>query len=403
MTTRKTLTWGWALAILCAYGLWSPALIAQEKSQTVVKQSLLSNNKKRTYYLLVPANLNAPSPLILLLHGSGRNGQSLTDKWKDLAVKEGVIIAAPDSGGEGWSSPRDGPDFLRDLVEELKAKHPVNPKRVYLFGHSAGAVFALMMSMVESEYFAATAVHAGAFRTAAELQTINSVTRKIPMAIWVGDRDRFFPLKDVRITRDAFQAKGLPIEVTEMRGHDHWYYDLAPEINARAWSFLKQHELPNEPKYSQYVDMGMRNNINQVINEVNAINARAQELIERANEKEAEIAGKDFHRDREVVNKIAREHMDILAESAAQWRAAAEKAEAVAKSSSGKQKQYLSLIAQYNLKCAELLDVMRERSSALLSSDAFEDIEKKRGEAQNRGAKLRQELDEIQKAIYQLR
>jgi len=391
------------MVVLCVCAFGAPSLIAQEKSPSVVKQSLVSNNKKRTYYLLVPANLNTPAPLIVLLHGSGRDGQSLTDKWKNLALKEGVIIAAPDSGGEGWSSPRDGPDFLRDLVEELKAKHSVNPKRVYLFGHSAGAVFALLMSMVESEYFAATAVHAGAFRSAAELQTINSATRKIPLAIWVGDRDPFFPLRDVRITRDAFQAKGLPIEVTEMPRHDHWYYDLAPEINASAWAFLKKYELPNEQKYSQYVDMGMANNINQVIADVNALNARAQELIERANEKEAEIGGKDFHRDRDAVNKIAREHMDILAEAAAQWRAAAEKAEAAAKGTSGKPKQYLSLIVQYNQKCAELLDIMRERSAALLSSDAFEVIENKRSEAQKRAARLRQEIDEIQKAIYQLR
>ncbi|HEV2904130.1 MAG TPA: alpha/beta fold hydrolase [Pyrinomonadaceae bacterium] len=403
MTTRKTLTWGWLLAVLCVCALCSPALIAQDKSQTVVKQSLVSNNKKRTYYLLVPANLDAPAPLIVLLHGSGRDGQSLTDKWKELALKEGVIIAAPDSGGEGWSSPRDGPDFLRDLVEELKAKHPINPRRVYLFGHSAGAVFALMMSMVQSEYFAATAVHAGAFRSAAELQTINSATRKIPLAIWVGDRDRFFPLRDVRVTRDAFQAKGLPIEVTEMPGHDHWYYDLAPDINASAWAFLKKHELPNQQKYSQSVDLGTGNNINQVIAEVNSLNARAQELIERANEKEAEIGSKDFHRDRAAVNKIAREHMDILAESAAQWRAGMEKAEAVAKASSGKQKQYLTMIAQYNQKCAELLDIMRERSAALLSTDPFEVIENKRSEAEKRAGKLRQEIDEIQKAIYKLR
>ena len=36
---------------------------------------------------------------------------------------------------------------------------------MYLFGHSAGAGQALYLSLLESEYFAATAVHAGALRT----------------------------------------------------------------------------------------------------------------------------------------------------------------------------------------------------------------------------------------------
>ena len=37
-----------------------------------------------------------------------------------------------------------------------------------------------------------------------------------------------------------------------MKGHDHWYYDLAPKINAEAWDFLKQQKLTEEPRYIQY-------------------------------------------------------------------------------------------------------------------------------------------------------
>ncbi len=49
-------------------------------------------------------------------------------------------------------------------LKSLKTKYPINPRRVYLFGHSAGAIFALHMSLMESQYFAAAAVHAGALR-----------------------------------------------------------------------------------------------------------------------------------------------------------------------------------------------------------------------------------------------
>ena len=80
----------------------------------------------------------------MLLHGSGRNGLSLAEKWKDLASKEGIILAGPDAANPNvWSPSEDGPDFLRDLVENLESKYPINPHRVYLFGHSGGAVYAL--------------------------------------------------------------------------------------------------------------------------------------------------------------------------------------------------------------------------------------------------------------------
>lgn len=260
-----------------------------------------------------------------------------------------------------------------------------------------------MMSTVESEYFAATAIHAGAFRSPEEYLTIANATRKIPLAIWVGTNDQFFPLADVRATRDAFRSKGFTIEVTEMPGHTHWYYDLAPSINQQAWEFLKKHELTSEPRYSQYVQPGAAGSANKLIEEINSLGAKAQELIQQSNEKERELNVKDFIKERSQVSKIAQEQTDILTETAGLWRAAAEKAESAGQLGlPGKQKQYFKLIAQYNLKCAELLDAMRERAEVLLGTEALEVIEAKRAEAQKRADKLHQEVDELQKAIDKL-
>jgi predicted esterase len=394
-----------SILLLCSLIFCSSPASAQDKTDKpnqVVKETILSNKKKRTYYLFVPATAKAPAPLIVLLHGSGHDGMSLIEKWKDLASKEGVIIVGPDSGGEGWSSPRDGPDFLHDLVEDLKAKYPINPRRVYLFGHSAGAVFALMMSTVESEYFAATAIHAGAFRSKEEFVTISNASRKIPLAIWIGTVDQFFPLADVRATRDAFRSKGFTIEVTEMPGHDHWYYDLAPGINAGAWAFLKKYELTSDPRYSEaaYAAPGPAGDANKLIAEINALVAVAQQMLQKANEKEKDFSNKDFVQDRTEVNKIAQQQAAFLREGAGLWRTAADKAETGSHLKlSGKHKQYFSLIAQYDRKCADLLDVMRERAEAFLSTESFVVIEAKRNEAQERADKLQQEIDELQKAI----
>jgi poly(3-hydroxybutyrate) depolymerase len=223
-------------------------------SDEITKELITVNGKTRAYYLYVPPTVKAasPAPLIVMLHGSGRVGMSLVEKWKDLAKKEGVIIVGPDSlDTRSWNMPQDGPDYLRDLVEELKTKYPINPRRVYLFGHSGGAIFALMMSLMESQYFAACAIHAGALPPSS-YDLADSAKRKIPMFIQVGDSDRSFPLKVVRETRDFLSSKGFAVELTELAGHDHWYYDLAPKINRTAWDFLKKYELGADPVYRKF-------------------------------------------------------------------------------------------------------------------------------------------------------
>jgi poly(3-hydroxybutyrate) depolymerase len=240
-----------AALLFAAYLLGQPALASAAK---VTKESVTSEGKKRTYYLFLPEKLSAskPLPLVVLLHGSNRNGQTLVDKWKELAEKEEIILAGPDSANSaGWATPVDGPDFLRDLVEELKAKYPVNPRRVYLFGHSAGAGHAIYMSIYESLYFAATAIHAGALQQQA-YERIDLAKRKIPLAMWIGTIDPLVPLAAVRATRDAMNARGFAVELTEIAGHGHWYYDMAPKINREAWDFLKKHELAEDPQYIQY-------------------------------------------------------------------------------------------------------------------------------------------------------
>lgn len=236
------------------YAILMPLVLPSAPAEKIVKESIRSQGKERTYYLFVPDKISpaSPVPLVVLLHGSGRNGLSLVEKWRELAKKEGIIIVGPDAlNSQGWKIPEDGPDFVHELVEALKAKHPINPRRVYLFGHSAGAGQALYLSLLESEYFAATAVHAGALG-AEDGPYIERAQRKIPIAIFVGTNDQFFPLPVVRATRDALNARGFKSELTEIKGHTHWYYDRAAEINRSAWDFLKGRELSGEPKYEQH-------------------------------------------------------------------------------------------------------------------------------------------------------
>lgn len=221
----------------------------------ITKELLTSNGKTRVYYLYVPSSLPSASrvPVVIMLHGANRTGNSLVEKWKDLAKKENFIIVGPDSQNNkvGWFAPQDGPEFLRDVVEELKKKYSIDPRRVYLFGHSAGASFAIGMSLLESQYFAATAVHAGALAKD-DSSWVEFAKRKIPISIQVGEHDELYPPDKVRETRDTLKTAGFPIELTEISGHDHWYYGKSEKINQAAWEFLKKYALEIDPVYRKY-------------------------------------------------------------------------------------------------------------------------------------------------------
>ena len=222
----------------------------------ISREKISSKGKSRTYFLYVPKDISPGErlPLIVTLHGSGRSGDTLVSKWKDKAEKERIILAGPDSADSvRWNSPGDGPLFLFDVIEQIKAGNPVDGRRVYLFGHSAGAVFALQMGALESEYFAASAVHAGSLDPE-YFRLLNYAVRRIPYAIWIGTRDPYFPLASVQATRDALKSRGFPVEYTEILGHTHDYYRRADEINDAVWEFFKKNPLAAEPKFTVYKD-----------------------------------------------------------------------------------------------------------------------------------------------------
>ncbi|HEU0178171.1 MAG TPA: dienelactone hydrolase family protein [Blastocatellia bacterium] len=398
---------GWALLAL-------PMLLFQARAaERITKETLESQGKKRTYYLMIPDSAKSPAsvPLIVLLHGSGRNGLSLMEKWKELASREGIIIAGPDSRDtQGWQIPGDGPGFIHDLVEELRAKYPINPRRIYLFGHSAGAVFALNLSMMESEYFAATAVHAGSWRTERELSARDYAKRKTPLAIIVGDRDAFFPLPSVKATEAALKERGFAIEVKVMKGHDHWYYDLAPQINRDAWDFLKARELNEDPRYEAYdhtlepKGANEAMDVNAAAGEINSLREKANESTLRFYAKEAELSGKDFVKEKAAVAAIAREQIEALKAGASALRDAALKADHLSNLKlGGGYPQYYTLAAQMELKRAEILEAMRERAELLLSDEPTDTITLKRNEMVVRVEKLKKEAEELEQKAERIR
>jgi len=225
--------------LLCCL-LLAVTAAAKEK---VTKLTFQFAGNTRTYYLLIP-EVEGPLPVVVLLHGSGRNGLVMVDCWKDLAAKEHFIIAAPDAwNSAGWDTGPDSVDFFHAMIEEVAAKHAIDRSRIYLFGHSAGAAFSLVLSLIDSEYYAAAAVHAGALRPD-QYNLFDYAERKMPVAIWVGDRDPNFPLDLVNATKKEYERHGNAPQLSIIPLHDHNYYVISDSVNRKAWDFLKVLRLP---------------------------------------------------------------------------------------------------------------------------------------------------------------
>lgn len=229
-----------AIALLfCSFVLAVPALA----KVTVVRSVFEFNENKRTFYWFVP-DVAGPLPLVVLLHGSGRDGAVMANAWKDLAAKQHFMIAAPDAYNSAlWETEDDTPEFFHAVVDQVRAVHPVDDSRIYLFGHSAGASYGLILALLDSEYFAAIAVHAGALGPE-NYRLFEQVTQKTPIAIWVGSKDLNFPVEDVVATKRAFEAHGFRLDVHVLQGQTHNYDNFSEELDNKAWTFLKDKKLP---------------------------------------------------------------------------------------------------------------------------------------------------------------
>jgi predicted esterase len=390
------------LLAACQTALGNPLASSTSK---ITKQTIEFNGKQRIYYLYVPENVASKPPLILTLHGSGRDGLSLVEKWKDIADQEGFILAGPNAMSSAeWNSTDDGADFLREIVQQLKSKYSIDPKRVFLFGHSAGAVYALNLSMSQSEYFAATAVHAGSWRSDEELSYVQLAKRKTPIAIFIGDVDQYFPIDSVKKTEELLKSNQFPVQVTVMKGHDHWYYDLAPGINRNAWAFLKQHSLGAEPKFTEYPSAENVKQANAFINELNAIRIKINDLTKQFVDKDRILSGKNFKIDREAIRTIAREQVELATEAGSLEREAAQKAEQLGKSNlTADLKELFAQVTKVEQKRVELFDAFRQSAEIWMTEDVFNTIVSKRNalmlriqQLQNEAAELELKLAEMQ-------
>ncbi len=217
----------------------SPEYAAPENK--FAAHSLSHDGRARTWYALgsrMNANLQASKlpAAIVLLHGSQRDGRAMLDMWQSVARSENIALIAPDSlNPRGWSFETDGPDYLEAVLADAASKYAFDPKRVYLFGHSSGAIHALLLANRTEGPWRAVAVHAGGLSEDAVAPRSGAPD----LRLYLGDGDRLFPVDTIRIQAKALARAGHDTELVVIPGHTHWYYVIGPKLAVDAWTFLR--------------------------------------------------------------------------------------------------------------------------------------------------------------------
>ena len=151
----------------------STPTVAPASSPTVV------GGERPVTVQLPSAGPEGPSPLLLLLHGYGSTGAEAEAYMRlgPVAAERGVVFATPDGtvdsdGNHYWNATDaccdldhagvDDAGYLADVIEEIKGVANIDPKRIYLVGHSNGGFMTYRMACEHAGVVAGIVSLAGA-------------------------------------------------------------------------------------------------------------------------------------------------------------------------------------------------------------------------------------------------
>ncbi len=141
------------------------ALLHARQAERDSEESIRVGDLTRNYLLYVPASVkNDPVPLVLVFHGGGGHAGNMPrfTGFDELADREGFVVAYPDGLNKSWSdtrelSPADDVGFIRTLIAHLQKTLPIDPKRIYATGISAGGFFSQRLACDLTDKIAAIA------------------------------------------------------------------------------------------------------------------------------------------------------------------------------------------------------------------------------------------------------
>jgi predicted peptidase len=202
-------------------------------------------------YKSTKVSTSKPAPLIMALHGMGAPPSIMCNKTAvDLAEEGGYIYVAPMGysttgwygspvinmgGGPGAGAPQGGPSNadvekwseadVMNVLATMRKEFNVDPKRIYLTGHSMGGAGTLFLASKHAALWAAAApVAPASFMMNNTRADILKDMQKagLPLMIVQGDADTVVPATNTRLWVDTAREINLKdFKYVEQPGIDH--------------------------------------------------------------------------------------------------------------------------------------------------------------------------------------
>jgi poly(3-hydroxybutyrate) depolymerase len=224
------------------------------------------------YHVYAPTKWDGKSklPMVLVLHGNTRDQDYYFDRddhiLARMAEQHGYLVVCPmgyrpsagwgsnslnrpPAGGgrggfaadpsraqQGELSEKDALNVL-DLVTE---EYPIDPARIYLFGHSAGGAGTWYLGEKYAEKWAAIAASAAATRP--DGFPFDRL-KGIPIMVCHGDKDDEVPVARSRNMVKAAKEKGLDPQYLEVPGATH--LTIVALVEPKVFDFFDQHPHKN--------------------------------------------------------------------------------------------------------------------------------------------------------------
>ena len=203
------------------------AALRDDEARVGILHASNDRTERGGFSLYVPEHSDGTSamPLIVALHGGHGHGSDFLWTWLREARSRGMLLLAPTSQDRTWSMM--GPDVdaepLREMVESVAARYPVDRQHVLLTGMSDGATYGLYCGLREAMPFTHLAPACGVLHPALFANGDLARAQGRPIYLIHGALDWMFPVASGRLTSQALQAAGARLVYREIEDLSHTY------------------------------------------------------------------------------------------------------------------------------------------------------------------------------------
>lgn len=181
-------------------------------------------------------------PLLVVLHGAGRQDEALIKGWKAEAERRQAFVLIPRSfymtwdliamgmqGASGTSPEGEEPgsespdlDFLAFALDLVYRRYPIDSGRQGLVGYSDGASYAVSVGLSNPHLFRAVMAWAAGF-LALDEETAAPDTPRPHVFVEYGTHDELFPFERVALgMKKQLEDLGCPLVFQVDEGGRHW-------------------------------------------------------------------------------------------------------------------------------------------------------------------------------------